>query len=151
MDDRERLEDNRTIYHKVKIGETLPLIARKYDVKAADIVAWNKLTSKKLKIGQRLMLILPEKAETPASELVVEATVSNIQFAEKESVKPVVAESGKPQAPKANKLVYRVKRGDSLSVIAKKYGKVTPEAIMLANNLKNDKLSIGQKLNIPLN
>ena len=46
---------------------------------------------------------------------------------------------------------YYVKKGDSLYIIAKKFKGVSSNDIMLANNLKSDKLSIGQKLKIPLN
>lgn len=59
-----------------------------------------------------------------------------------------------PKAPpqKATSTVsYRVKKGDSLARIAKKYGTTTAE-IMAANNLRynHPKLSVGQVLKIPV-
>ena len=44
--------------------------------------------------------------------------------------------------------VHTVKRGESLSVIAQKYGTST-KAIMSANKLKSSGLAVGQKLKIP--
>ncbi|CAE6881640.1 N-acetylmuramoyl-L-alanine amidase [Vibrio sp. B1ASS3] len=44
--------------------------------------------------------------------------------------------------------IYTVKRGESLSVIAQKYGTST-KAIMSANKLKSSGLAVGQKLKIP--
>jgi membrane-bound lytic murein transglycosylase D len=43
---------------------------------------------------------------------------------------------------------YTVKRGDSLSVIAKRY-KVTVSQLKAFNNLKNSTIRIGQKLVLP--
>ena len=44
--------------------------------------------------------------------------------------------------------IYEVQKGATLYVIAQAYG-VTMQDIMKANNLKNDKLQVGQKLKIP--
>jgi LysM repeat protein len=155
-------DDDRTIYHKVKIGETLLSIAKRYHVSAVEIVAWNKLPAKKAKIGQRLMIKLPEKTGFDESELLAEtentddkllaSTVSessNANIPEAAALQKPAKETGVKTNPAD--VVYRVKRGDSLSVIAKKYHQITAEDIMLANNLKSDKLSVGQKLKIPVN
>jgi len=45
--------------------------------------------------------------------------------------------------------LYVVQSGDNLSTIAQTFG-VTVEAIMAANNLTSDRLSVGQILIIPL-
>jgi cell wall-associated NlpC family hydrolase len=44
---------------------------------------------------------------------------------------------------------YSVRQGDSLSRIARNF-KTTPDAIKSANNLKSDKLKLGQKLRVPV-
>lgn len=52
--------DSKIIYHKVKIGETITQIAEKYNVSKKDIISWNKLSSNMAKVGQRLLIHLPE-------------------------------------------------------------------------------------------
>ncbi|MDR0824087.1 MAG: LysM peptidoglycan-binding domain-containing protein [Prevotella sp.] len=60
---RERIlsNDSKIIYHKVKIGETITKIAAIYKVKKKDIMSWNKLPTNMAKVGQRLLIHLPDK------------------------------------------------------------------------------------------
>ncbi|MDR2955359.1 MAG: LysM peptidoglycan-binding domain-containing protein [Prevotella sp.] len=57
---RSSSDDARMIYHKVRIGETITQIATRYNVSKNDIVTWNKLTGSIAKVGQRLLILLPE-------------------------------------------------------------------------------------------
>lgn len=61
--DRRASDNSRIIYHKVKIGETITQIAARYNVSKKDIVSWNKLSSNNAKVGQRLLIHLPESEE----------------------------------------------------------------------------------------
>lgn len=56
-------DEKRIIYHKVKIGETIYQIAARYSVSEKDIVAWNKLPSNMAKVGQRLLIFLPDSVD----------------------------------------------------------------------------------------
>jgi len=56
--------DSRIIYHKVKIGETISQIATRYNVTKKDIMGWNKLSGNMAKVGQRLLIILPEGSDS---------------------------------------------------------------------------------------
>lgn len=47
-------------------------------------------------------------------------------------------------------IIYKVKQGDNLSTIAKKYPRVTVKDIMRFNNMSSSMLQIGQKLRIPI-
>ncbi|MDU1890007.1 MAG: LysM peptidoglycan-binding domain-containing protein [Dysgonomonas sp.] len=60
VSERRQADDNKIIYHKVKIGETINQIAARYNVSKKDIVTWNKLSSNMAKVGQRLLILLPE-------------------------------------------------------------------------------------------
>lgn len=65
-DNKARIQDlqgSRTIYHKVRIGETLTQIASKYNVEKDDISKWNKLKRSVPKVGRRLVIHLPKKEE----------------------------------------------------------------------------------------
>lgn len=54
-------KNDRTVYHKVRIGETLSKIGARYNVTIESIIAWNKLKSPIAKAGQRLVIYLPQK------------------------------------------------------------------------------------------
>lgn len=57
--DRRKADDTKLIYHKVRIGETITQIAARYNVSQKDIMSWNKLSSSIAKVGQRLLILLP--------------------------------------------------------------------------------------------
>lgn len=59
--DHTEISENQIIYHKVRIGETIPQIAKHYNVSRKDIMTWNKLSSGIAKVGQRLLIYLPQK------------------------------------------------------------------------------------------
>lgn len=56
-------DEKKLIYHKVKIGETIYQIATRYKVSEKDIVEWNKLPSSMAKVGQRLLIFLPDSVD----------------------------------------------------------------------------------------
>jgi len=64
---RAKSDDTKIIYHKVKIGETITQIAARYKVSKKDIISWNKLSSNMAKVGQRLLILLPDTDESNAS------------------------------------------------------------------------------------
>ncbi len=178
-----------TIYHKVRIGETLTQIASKYNVDRKDISSWNKLKSSVPKVGQRLVIHLPAEKEKLVAEEVpsiseesIEEVVADVKTSvqnnaatkalasttpmstsstktvtiKKEEVTKVEKKVEPKTKPKSKKeqakqpATHVVKKGDTLGHIAVLYGgKLTPGDIKKANNLRSDKLSIGQKLKIP--
>ncbi len=180
-------DELQTIYHKVRIGETVSLIATKYNVEKDDIVKWNKLKSAVPKIGQRLVIHLPAKPEKPEEEQIIDEVISDNlnqgtlmaarsqnpansdgvvyrEYGPSPSVTPLAEEERKPvekvkttkattqktKVKQKKATVYTVKKGDTLSEIVNKMGgKMTTKDIMRANNLRSDKLKIGQKLKIP--
>lgn len=87
----------------------------------------------------------------PAPEA-VEDTAESRQVAEamKQAEQKANAKSSTPQkkSSKPKTVTYKVRKGDSLFKISKRYG-VTVDAIKKANNIKGDNISIGQKLKIP--
>jgi membrane-bound lytic murein transglycosylase D len=131
-------------YYTVKRGDTLPLIARKLRVSKADLAEANYLkVSTRLSPGQKLMV--PHEA----SVLMAARTDRPAPATE---ARTTVARSGElaPGAPHSNrvKLMYDVKRGDTLASIARLF-KTTVASIKSWNpRLSGAKLTAGMRLTI---
>lgn len=115
------------VRHKVRRGETLTAIARRYGVSANDLRHANKLSSRtRLKTGR--MLLVPLDAQQREERL---------------------AAADKPSSPGGASGVHKVRRGETLSGIARRYGLGVGE-LAAANDLgSRSKLKTGQRLRIP--
>lgn len=118
------------IRYKVRSGDFLGKIAGRYGVKVSSIKRWNGLRSNSLKIGQRL-IIYPKHPDKV--------------IAKKSSKKGSKTSSSKMKTAGS----YKVKQGDTLYGIAKKYSGVSAENIKTHNNLSNSGLKPGMVLKIP--
>lgn len=109
------------VYHRVRRGETLSVIARKYRTRVRRIMRANNLRSSHYIVAGRLLKI------------------------------PQRGYKYRPNKRKRHytkyKTTHTVSRGDSLWNIAKKYG-VTTKKIQKLNNLTTTKLYIGQVLRL---
>ena len=112
------------VVHKVRKGDSLSVIARRYRTSIKAIMAVNGLKSNFLKVGWRLKIPTKEYAYT----------------------------SGKKAAyalgPGEKLSEYVVKQGDSLWKIANRYN-TTTKALTAINQLASSRLGIGQVLMIP--
>jgi LysM repeat protein len=109
-------------------GDTYATIGKKTGVSSKAIADANPgVDPKKLKIGQKIHIPAPTSAPTAAPQ-----SVSGTMDA---------GASGGMQT-------YKVKSGDTLTVIAKKFH-VTIKAIQSANNLTTTSIKVGQALKIP--
>ena len=107
--------------HKVKRGESLWLIAKKYNVRIQDIVSINKLArAKYIKPGQ--VLQIPSNGYD------------------------VYRKAAMAKSSKSRQIFYTVKYGDTLSEIAIKY-RTSVRKIKKWNGLRSDRIYSGQKLN----
>jgi N-acetylmuramoyl-L-alanine amidase len=111
------------LYHKVKKGESLESIARRYGVSVSEIRKWNNLGKGKIRVGQRLIVGVKEAKE-------------------EEKVKK---EAIKKEEAKEEAIYHIVKRGETLDKIAKKYG-ISVKELKELNNLKSNKVYARQKL-----
>jgi len=111
------------IYHRVKRGESLSTIAKKYRTSVNSIARANN-------IRRKHFIVAGQKLKIPRKGTVV--------YRSKQYDKPL---PGRPA-------VHTVKSGDSLWIIAKRYG-TTTKKIEGLNNLTTTNLSIGQVLKIP--
>ncbi len=114
--------------HTVAAGESLGVIAEKYGMKTKDLMALNGLKDSDIRIGQKLKVAGGGPATAPA--------------------KPAPAASAAPAKPaSAPGGIHTVAAGESLGVIAGKYGMKT-KALMALNDLKDSDIRIGQKLKV---
>jgi len=125
-------QKKRAIKHTVRSGESLSVLAERYSVSSSELKSYNHLKSSSLRIGQVLKI-------PPNYELVVKADTS----ATAKPTPPVAA-----KAVPTTKQVHRVQSGESLSLIASRYGSSTNE-LKRYNNLRSTTLAVGQKIKIP--
>jgi membrane-bound lytic murein transglycosylase D len=132
-------------WHTVKRGDTVATIARKLKVSRADLAEANYLSVKaRLKAGQQLIiprapeLLLARRTDTPAPP--VEARKADAV---------VAAANVTPRAVTSEqaRLIYRVKRGDTLSSIARLY-KTTVASLKAWNKIHGNSIMAGQRLTI---
>ena len=117
-------KQHRDRYYKVRRGDALSRIASRYRVKQSELVALNNLRSRhRIRVGQ--VLILPDNARGGTAP----TTVARVE-------------------PPADG-IYRVRRGDTLTRIATRFGVSQSELITL-NSLRNrNRLAVGQQLRLP--
>lgn len=106
--------------HRVKAGENLAMISKKYDVSIAALKKMNGLRSNRIYSGMNIKVAM---AKSQRSKAEAAASVDN--------------------AP----VKYRVKKGDSLHKIAKKFNTSIPE-IKKLNNLRKGTVAVGQILKV---
>ncbi|MBI9087568.1 MAG: LysM peptidoglycan-binding domain-containing protein, partial [Desulfobacterales bacterium] len=114
------------VYHKVRSGDSLSTIARRYRTSVSAIAAANNIRKTSYIVAGRALKI-PLRGQHVA--------------------KP---EKRKRPTPTGGPATHVVKSGDSLWILAQRYRTTTRE-IQAANSLKGTTLSIGQKLRIPGN
>ncbi|WP_323787453.1 LysM peptidoglycan-binding domain-containing protein [Psychroserpens sp.] len=113
------------VRYRVRSGDFLGKIARKYGVRVSQIKQWNGLRSNNLKIGQRLT-IYPRKP------------VASTKVASTSTVKKTINTEGKS--------TYKVTKGDSLWSISQKFPGVSVQNIKDWNDISSNKLKIGMTL-----
>jgi membrane-bound lytic murein transglycosylase D len=136
-------------HHTVKKGETLLSISKKLKVSRTDLAEANYLSTRaRLKIGQQLIipraptLLLAATAATPAPSPTPDATPAVDVAVASTPVVPAVKVDAAP-----GKVIYRVRRGDTLYSIAKRYD-TTVEDLKAWNRLPGSAIQIGQRLTI---
>ena len=138
-------------WYRVKSGESLATIARKLRVSRSDLAEANSLSMKsRVRAGQELIIpraptsLMASRVERePAAATASRGTTSP-------SAKSSSATSTRADAASAvdeARVVYRVKRGDTLSSIARDFD-TTVAAIKTSNRLRSNRISIGDRLTI---
>jgi membrane-bound lytic murein transglycosylase D len=133
-------ELNALQWHVVKRGESLASIARKLGVSRLDLAEANYLkTTSRVNAGQKLLIprmpsaALLARTGAPAS---ADRTVAD-------AVPAVFEDDDAPE--EVTRIVHRVRAGETLSSIARKY-QTTIEHLKSANNLRSSMLKVGTRL-----
>lgn len=116
------------VRHKVRKGESLSVIARRYKTSVRAIMALNRLKSRRyIKAGWKLKIPTKRKYASAA---------------------PLATPARSSPKAKCEIARYKVRKGDSLWNIAKRF-QTTTGTIQSLNRLNNSRLRIGQILMIP--
>ena len=115
------------IRYRVKSGDYLGKIARRYGVRVSDLKRWNGLRSNNIRIGQRLT-IYPRRPYTGTSR--------------------TSSTSKKKVAPKGTFQTYIVKSGDTLWSIAQKFPGVSVQNLRDWNDISGNKIKPGMRLKV---
>lgn len=123
--------NNGRVYHKVRRGETLAGIASKYHTTVGNIKRWNGLRSNTIKVGQRLAIYGKSGGKNSSGSSSVSSGSSS--------------DSG---SSSGDYVMYTVRKGDTLSSIARRNG-VSLSTLLKINNLKtSSKIYPGMKIRI---
>ena len=121
------------IIHIVKSGETVWSIAENYDVQAVDIKKWNNLRSYSLKKGKKLKLY----TSYPDGKK-IEVDYTNTK-GDKSPVNPI--------SNSKHKKFHKVKRGDTLFSISRKYN-IGVDELKELNGMHSNDIAVGKKIRV---
>jgi membrane-bound lytic murein transglycosylase D len=122
-----------TVGYTVEPGDNLGGIAEEYGVTVAELKEWNALEGDVIRAGAILR---------------IRVSAQQVEALEREKPKPEPKVVPKKKAPPVRSRIYVVKRGDTLSGIAKRYPGVSVRDIMRHNHV-GEHIREGQKLEIP--
>ncbi|GAB4194631.1 MAG: hypothetical protein OHK0057_12020 [Thermoflexibacter sp.] len=118
------------IYHKIKKGESLNMIAIRYGVTTAQLKTWNNLSNNMIHAGRSL--VIKRKNASEKQEVSESSSVKNVA---------TITETQK----NTNTTHHTIQSGESLTLIAKKYG-ISVAQIKQWNNLASEKIHPNTRL-----
>lgn len=139
----EAVNNKEVILHRLEPKETYYGLGRRYGVAVSELIQFNN--NKPLKIGEIVRI--------PTNRPVVSASQLATQQAEEERLAAQEAEEQAPQVPHVQLLEgqytdYIIGRGETLYTVSSRFG-VSVESIRLANGLADDRIKVGQVLQVP--
>lgn len=144
MDPRRAAGDELQL-HTVKRGDTISKISRQYQVPAELIVSWNGLpNAHQITAGQQLALYIGSSEPTTNVETVANDSAAEVMVLT--AVKKLPPQQ-KLQQPAAVEQWYRVRNGDSLWTISRRFN-TSPADIKKWNNLKTNLIHPGNRLKL---
>ncbi|MCB0726679.1 MAG: LysM peptidoglycan-binding domain-containing protein [Ignavibacteriae bacterium] len=153
--------------YTVSGGDNLSLIAGKFNVNVSDLIEWNDLQSDKLLVGQKLKVknsgtatsihvvssgenlsSIADNYGMPLSQLMEINNLSDDKILIGQRLKVYGSSSNTSSSvSNSSKKKYTVSKGETLALIAEK-NNLSVSEIMKWNNLKSDKILVGQVLKL---
>ena len=136
------------LIYTVKSGDNLGYIAEWYHVRTSDVRYWNNVHGNMIRVGQKLNIYVPKGSASKYAD------INTLSFEEKQRIGKNVSSSSQTKKVTTNTndgkyVYYKVRSGDTLWEIAKKYEGVTETDIMELNNITSGKsLKAGQMIKI---
>lgn len=143
--------------HKVRRGESVASIARRYGITTAQIKDWNGLSSERLKAGKRLFVSAPSEG-SPAISIAGSSVVGSSggsatkprTMASRETATVGNGSSGisagaDPSFPRPS--THRIRSGETLTSLANRY-RVSVSDLRSWNDLKSDRLRPGVRIRL---
>jgi len=127
----QRLAQAKVRYYRVKRGDNLSTIAKKYDVAVEDLKKWNNIRGNEVAYGKNLKINGTDVEQKSTAVAKVEVDKKAVQ---KDSVVTTTSS-------------YVVQKGDNLSTIAKKFN-ITVADIQEWNKLTNTNVQLGASLQV---
>lgn len=157
------------VYHRVKKGESLSVIANRYGVSVRNLRSWNHLKNNNIVAGRKLKVYRAELARKTVTKKIEKTdsvtVVSKDSTFIAQSAKDIKSESSvispvsnrknistarNPRNPAYDRYRYhKVTRGESLWTIRSCFPGVTTDLLKKVNNLNSSSLKVGQILKIP--
>ncbi|BCB05738.1 C40 family peptidase [Bacillus sp. KH172YL63] len=150
--------------YRVQSGDSLSVIANKYNTTVSNLKSWNKLTSDTIYVNQVLEVSAPSStgktytvqsgdylSKIGAKFDVYVSELKSWNNLKSDVIYPgqtlIVSAGGTSTPPPATSTTYTVQSGDTLSAIGVRYG-VSVSNIINWNNLSSTTIYVGQKLSI---
>lgn len=121
--------------YTVEEGDVLEKIAKQHGISVNDLRTWNGIKGSKIVVGQTLDIF--SEPEERVQIIRTPAPNAKMQSPPKVAAKSKVVEQ-----------THKVKKGETLSQIARRFGLSTKE-LMLYNSLRSSKIKVNQVLRIP--
>ncbi|MDD5232543.1 MAG: LysM peptidoglycan-binding domain-containing protein [Syntrophales bacterium] len=125
------------VRHRVKRGESMKSIARRYRSSVNEIMDFNDLSSRRVKIGQVLRVPVRGYAKKAKGKVKTVKTRKRASVADDAEHKQRTSR-------------HKVKKGDTIVSIARKYGTTTDE-IRKLNGISGSRIKINESLKVPKN
>ena len=118
--------------YKIRRGDSLSVISRRFGTSVTQLKAWNGLTSNRLQIG-RYLVVRPPGSQTRRTQVA------------RSSAGP--RRNRRPSEPIPSGGRYRIRQGDNLSEIADRFGTTVSE-LKRVNGLRSSRIRAGKYLTV---